>query len=328
MTEEKLTLIVDNEDIGYRLDVYLTNRFKEHSRSYFYRLIKNRYVLVNNEPAKSGYILRKGDEITVHFKEVDIDLQPAPIPIDIVYEDDDIIVINKPAGMVVHPGKGNESNTLVNALLHYTSRLADTGEAVRPGIVHRLDKDTSGLIIIAKNDLAQRKLRRQFDTKEIFRIYWALVWGDFAEEKDTIRASIARSRKNPIKFVVDERGRHAITHYRVLKRFRYVTLIEVKLETGRTHQIRVHMTHIHHPVVGDQLYNGRETQLLNLPDNLRKRGLHLLKLLPYQTLHAKKLIFLHPRTGEKMEFESDLPENFRLALQKLPDLFMLDEPEE
>ena len=314
---------INEQQVGFRLDQFLVSQFPEHSRSYFYRLIKNRYVLVNDQPVKSGYLLRLGDRVTVHLKKTEIDLVPAPIPIKIVYEDDDLLVLDKPAGMVVHPGKGNETNTLVNALLHYSNHLADTGEKLRPGIVHRLDKDTSGLIVIAKNDLAQRKLRRQFDTKEIFRIYWALVWGNFDQEKGTIHEPIARSRKNPIKFVVDPRGRDAITHFKVLQRFQYVTLLEIRLETGRTHQIRVHMRHINHPVVGDQLYNGRETQLLNLPENLRKRGEHLLKLLPHQTLHAKKLTFLHPRTNERVAFESDLPENFQQALQKLPNLFLL-----
>ena len=322
--EQKKTIVVQEEHVGYRLDQFLVQSFPEFSRSYFNRLIKNRYVLVNNEAVKSGYLLRLNDQITITFKSTEIDLEPAPIPIKIVYEDEDIIVIDKPAGMVVHPGKGNETNTLVNALLHYTNSLADTGEKTRPGIVHRLDKDTSGLIVIAKNDRAQRKLRRQFDSKEIYRIYWALVWGDFAEEKGTIDEPIARSRKNPIKFVVDPHGRRAITHFKVLQRFQYVTLLEIKLETGRTHQIRVHMRYLNHPVVGDQLYNGRETQLLNLPSNLRKRGEHLLKLLPYQTLHAKKLTFLHPRTNKRVSFEAELPENFSAALQKLPHLFMVE----
>ncbi|MHB2155770.1 RluA family pseudouridine synthase [Calditrichota bacterium GD2] len=321
--EEKKTIIVTESEVGFRLDQFLAGKFPEYSRSYFNRLIKNNDVLVNNRPSKSGYLLRLHDEISVQFRRMEIDMEPEPIPINIVYEDEDLLVIDKPAGMVVHPGKGNESNTLVNALLYHTNSLADTGEAVRPGIVHRLDKDTSGLLVIAKNDRAQRYLRRQFDTKDIFRIYWALVWGDFDEDRDVIREPIARSRKNPIKFVVDPRGRDAVTRFKVLQRFQYVTLLEIRLETGRTHQIRVHMRHINHPVVGDQLYNGRETQLLNLPQNLRKRGEHLLKLLPHQTLHARKLSFLHPRTGQRVEFEADLPENFKTALQKLPDLFML-----
>ncbi len=323
-TQQKVSLTIQEQDVGFRLDVFLNQKFPGYSRSYFYRLIKNRYVLVNNQPTKSGYLLRIGDVVQVHFKQVETELIPAPIPIEIVYEDADVIVINKPAGLVVHPGKGNETNTLVNALLHYTDALADSGERVRPGIVHRLDKDTSGLIVIARNDRAQRALRRQFDTKEIFRIYWALVWGNFTEDQGTVREPIARSRKNPLKFVVDLRGRDAITHYKVLQRFNYVTLLELKLETGRTHQIRVHMHHLHHPVVGDQLYNGRESQLLQLPPNLRKRGQHLLKLLPHQTLHARKLSFIHPRSKERVEFEAPLPENFKTALQKLPDLFLLD----
>ncbi len=321
--EEHKTIIIEKDHIGYRLDVFLTSQFKDFSRSYFNRLIKSGHVLINNAPTKSGYILRLGDELTVRFVQQEIDMAPAEIPLNIVFEDRDILVINKPAGLVVHPAKGNESNTLVNALLHYTSELADTGAYFRPGIVHRLDKDTSGLLVVAKNDLARRKLRRQFDTKQIYRVYWALVWGDFAEESGTVRESIARSRKNPMKFVVDVRGKDAVTHYRVLQRFRYVTLLEFKLETGRTHQIRVHANYLKHPVFGDQLYNGRETQLMRLPENLRKRGQHLLKMMPRQALHAKELTFLHPRTGERVRFEAPLPDDMQAVLEKLPDMLLL-----
>ncbi len=314
---------VPKEEIGVRLDVFLATRFPDYTRSYFNKLIKNGHVLVNNAKSKSGYLLRLGDEISVGFVSTEIDMAPAEIPVDIVFEDEDVIVVNKPAGMVVHPGKGNEDNTLVNALLYYTTELADTGAYFRPGIVHRLDKDTSGLLVVAKNDRALWRLRKQFDTKQIHRIYWALVWGDFNEEQGTVREPIGRSKKNPIKFVVDMRGKDAVTHYKVLKRFQYITLLEFKLETGRTHQIRVHANYLKHPVVGDQLYNGRENQLVRLPENLRKRGQHLLKMMPRQALHARQLTFLHPTSGERLTFEAPLPADMQELLDKLPDLLLL-----
>ncbi len=323
---EKQYLTVDEGAVGLRLDVFLNSHFPQYSRSYFNRLIKNGLVLVNNKPSKSGYLLRLNDHISLEFVSTEIRMEPVSMPIDIVYEDEDIIVINKPAGMVVHPGKGNETNTLVNALLHYTTELADSGAYFRPGIVHRLDKDTSGLLVVAKNDRALWRLRKQFDTKQIHRVYWALLWGDLQEESGTIKEAIARSRKNPIKFVVDVRGKEAITHYRVLKRFQYVTLVEFKLQTGRTHQIRVHAHYLRHPVVGDQLYNGRENQLLRLPQNLRKRGSHLLKLLKRQALHAKKLSLIHPSSGQRLQFEVPLPADMQEALDKLADLFLLEAP--
>ncbi len=318
-------ITIDKENIGIRLDVFLTSRFPDYTRSYFHRLIKSGFVKLNEKRTKSGYLLRLGDKVSIEFVSTEIDMQPVSMPIDVVYEDDDVIVVNKPAGMVVHPGKGNETNTLVNALLYYTNELADTGAYFRPGIVHRLDKDTSGLLVVAKNQRALWRLRKQFDSKQIHRIYWALVWGDFEEEQGTVREAIARSRKNPLKFVVDVRGKDAVTHYKVLQRFQYVTLLEFKLETGRTHQIRVHANYLHHPVVGDQLYNGRENQLMRLPENLRKRGAHLLKMLDRQALHAKQLTFIHPTTGERLSFEAPLPQDMQDALNKLPDLFLLDE---
>ncbi len=323
---EKQQLTIEQESIGLRLDVFLNRHFPQYSRSYFNRLIKNGLVLVNNKPSKSGYLLRLNDRISLEFVSTEIQMEPVSMPIDIVFEDEDLIVVNKPAGMVVHPGKGNETNTLVNALLHYTSELADTGSYFRPGIVHRLDKDTSGLLVVAKNDRALWRLRKQFDTKQIHRVYWALLWGDLTEDKGLVNEAIARSRKNPIKFVVDIRGKEAITHYTVLKRFQYISLVEFKLQTGRTHQIRVHANFLKHPVVGDQLYNGRENQLLRLPQNLRKRGSHLLKLLKRQALHAKKLSFIHPSSGQRLHFEVPLPADMQEALDKLADLFLLETP--
>ncbi len=322
--DEKQILTISKNDIGIRLDVFLSAQFPDYTRSYFNKLIKNGLVRVNNHKSKSGYLLRLGDRVSVTYVSTEIDMEPADIPIDIIYEDQDIIVVNKPVGMVVHPGKGNETNTLVNALLNYTNDLADTGSYFRPGIVHRLDKDTSGLLVVAKNEKALWRLRKQFDSKQIHRIYWALVWGDINDEQGTVHEPIARSRKNPIKFVVDARGKDAVTHYKVLRRFEYITLLEFRLETGRTHQIRVHANYLKHPVVGDQLYNGRENQLLRLPENLRKRGAHLLKMMKRQALHAKELTFIHPVRGERLRFEAPLPQDMQEVMEKLPDLFLLE----
>ena len=281
-------------------------------------------MLVNGEASKSGYTLHDNDQIEITFFVEQSDLKPADLPLNIVHEDDDIIVINKAAGMAVHPGKGTKGDTLVNALLHHTKTLSRIGDAERPGIVHRLDKYTSGLLVIAKNDKAHRGLREQFDNKTIHRIYNTLVWGSFKEKSGTIQTNINRSRRDPTKFAVALSGREAVTHYNVLQDFLYTALLEVKLETGRTHQIRVHMQHIHHPVIGDEVYNGRDSQLKQLPFNLQKRGKHLLNLLPRQALHAKTLTFLHPAGGEQVTFESDLPEEMQSAIEKLPQLFLLE----
>lgn len=313
------------DQAGQRLDIFLTHFFPEKTRSCFTKLIREGHILVNDQNVKSGYILQKGDKIRLHFPDIQLDLQPTAIPLDIVYEDEDILVINKAAGMVVHPARGTGADTLVNAILYHDAKISRVGTLGRPGIVHRLDKNTSGLMVVAKHDQALVHLRNQFSTRSIERTYWALVWGQFEKPGGTISTRINRSKKEPTKMVVANLGREAITHYEVLKNFEYISLLQIKLDTGRTHQIRVHMKHIHHPVVGDPEYNGRDSQLKQLPFNLRKRGKHLLDLLPYQALHAKKLTFLHPRFNQTMEFQSELPQPFAEALEKLPRLFMLDD---
>lgn len=307
-----------------RLDLYLSEKFPDKSRSFFSKLIKAGNVLVNGHAMKSGYIIQIDDQVELYIPEDRSNLTPSNIPIDVVYEDDHIIVIDKEAGMVVHPGKGTKEDTLVNALLYHSKKLSNTNGEERPGIVHRLDKFTSGLLVVAKTDLAHLHLQKQFDTKTIHRTYWALVWGKKDTEHDMIETYINRSKKDPTKMSVTKTGRAAITHIRTLQTFEYVSLLEVELDTGRTHQIRVHLSFIHHPVVGDPEYNGRETQLKRLPHNLRRRGTHLLKILERQALHAKKLTFIHPQTNKQVEFESNLPEDFAEALDKLPSFFLLN----
>jgi len=310
---------------GQRLDHFLAESYPEFSRSYFNKLIKPGFVLLNKAAVKSGYVLKENDRVDVVFHREEANMQPADIALDIVFEDDHIIVINKPAGMTVHPGRGTDGATLVNALLHHSTQLANAGDRVRPGIVHRLDKNTSGLLVVAKTDAAHHFLQRQFLTREISRTYWALVWGKFETELEgMVHGPIARSKKDPTKFTVAQKGKEAITHYRLLHDFRYISLLELKLETGRTHQIRVHMNHIHHPVLGDETYNGREGQIKRLPAHLQKRGQHLLKLMPRQALHARYLTFIHPASNERVRFEAPLPEDFATTLEKLPRVFMIE----
>jgi len=319
---EKLSITSENS--GQRLDHFLAEQYLDFSRSYFNKLCKQKFVQVNGESVKSGYILKNDDTLTVTFHQEVSDLEPADIPIDILHEDDDILVVNKAAGMAVHSGKGTEGDTLVNALLHHTRSLSEMGKSDRPGIVHRLDKFTSGLLVVAKTDKAQRHLRNQFDTRTIHRIYWSLVWGNIAKEEGTVDTFIDRSRRDPTKFAVARTGKQAITHWKVLQKFVYATLLELKLDTGRTHQIRVHMNHLHHPIIGDGDYNGRDSQLKGLPPNLQKRGKHILKILLHQALHAKKLSFIHPGSGEMVHFESALPEPMKDAVDKIPQLFLLE----
>ncbi|MEJ2052566.1 MAG: RluA family pseudouridine synthase [Calditrichaceae bacterium] len=307
-----------------RLDQYLSEKYPDRTRSFFTKLIKSNKILVNGQAVKSGYTVQTDDEVQIQYPEDANILIPADIPLNIIYEDDFIIVINKKAGMVVHPGRGTKDDTMVNALLNHCSQLSANDSGVRPGIVHRLDKYTSGLLVVAKTDQAHLHLRKQFDRHTIHRIYWALVWGKLDITKDTIETFINRSKKDPTKMAVTKIGRTAVTHIKTLQNFEYATLLEIKLDTGRTHQIRVHLNYIHHPVIGDPDYNGRESQLKGLPPNLRKRGTHLLKILQRQALHAKKLTFIHPHTEKQVEFESELPADFTEALAKLPGMFLLE----
>jgi 23S rRNA pseudouridine1911/1915/1917 synthase len=243
------------------------------------------------------------------------------MPLDIVYEDRDLLVLNKPAGLVVHPGAGNRSGTLVNGLLHHCQTLSTVNGALRPGIVHRLDKNTSGLLVVAKTDSIHSSLARQFETRDIIRTYQAVVWGDFKSAEGKIESYIDRSRRNRQKMaVVKNHGKWALTTYRVLLSFKYFSFVELMLKTGRTHQIRVHLSHIHHPVLGDPEYNGRQEQLSGLPLTLRNFSISLLKRINRQALHARKLSFIHPRLQERVYFESDLPSDIQQIVDELATL--------
>ena len=292
-------LIADKE--YRRLDVCLSE-LTDLSRSRVQTLIEEGLVLVNGHPCKRSDEVRMGDNVCYTVPEAKpIELVPEDIPLDIVYEDGDICVVNKPRGMVVHPAVGNETGTLVNALLYHFGDLSSIGGEIRPGIVHRIDKMTSGLLVVAKNDRAHEGLARQFADHSAHRSYIALVAGNIKEETGTVDAPIGRHPTDRKRMAVVENGRRAVTHYRVLHRFSAVTVLALELETGRTHQIRVHMAHIHHPVVGDQVYsNGKNA--------LGMEG---------QALHGWRLQLTHPSTGEHMSFIAPLPEDMKLALKRL-----------
>lgn len=283
-----------------RIDKVLTTLEPEITRSQLKNLINDGHVTVNGQAVKPKYKVQAGDKISLVKPEPQsLELTPENIPLDIVYEDDDVIVVNKPQGMVVHPAPGHPNHTLVNALL-YHSPLSTINGTFRPGIVHRIDKDTSGLLMVAKNDLAHQSLAEQLRNKTNKREYLALVYGQIKEDEGTIDAPLGRNPQDRKKQAVVKGGRHAVTHFKVVKRYDNFTLVKCILETGRTHQIRVHMKYIGHPLVGDPLYGPRKV--------IGKNG---------QFLHAALLGFKHPRTGEEMVFEAPLPENFQKMLDKL-----------
>lgn len=289
---------------GKRLDAWLAEQFEELSRSYLQKLIKEGRVLANQKPVRSNYRLSGGEEILLDLPEPEpLSVEPEPIPLEIVYEDKDLLFINKPKGMVVHPAPGHPRGTLVNGLLyHCGNELSGINGVQRPGIVHRIDRDTTGLLVVCKNDFAHNHVARQLAEHTITRRYRAIVHGVLREEEGTIDQPIARSRTNRLKMAVDPvRGKRAVTHYRVLQRFEHYTYIECRLETGRTHQIRVHMTWQQHPLLGDPLYGAR------------KSPFHL----EGQTLHAGVLGLLHPRAGQYLEREAPLPAYFQDLLQIL-----------
>ena len=298
--------IVDENDKKKRLDKFLQEKDLNITRSYIKTLIEEGYVKVNEVKVKSGYSLKKDDVVDITLKEDEIcDINAEDIPVEILYEDDDIIIVNKPKGMVVHPANGNYTGTLVNALMYsHKDKLSSINGSIRPGIVHRIDKDTSGILVVAKNDETHKKLSSIFKIHDIKREYIALVKGIVKEDKLDINLPIGRSAKDRKKMAVTyKNSREAITHIEVLERFfaSNVTLVKATLETGRTHQIRVHMSYMHHPIVGDEVYGKKDPKF-------KVTG---------QMLHAKLLGFKHPTTNEYVEFDSELPEYFKNILDVL-----------
>ena len=292
-------MIIDTNNIGTRIDKYLTDN-SDYTRSKIQKMIENGNILVNNKQTKDSYKLKENDRITIEEYNEEIDIEPENIPLDIYYEDEDLIVVNKPSGMVVHPAPGNYSKTLVNALMYHTNNLSTINTSIRPGIVHRIDADTSGLLLVAKNDKTHNALAEAIQKKEVVREYIALVEGVIMEDTATIDAPIGRDKNNRKKMAVtSENSKDAITHIRVLDRYKDSTLIRCKLETGRTHQIRVHLNYIGHPVVNDPVYGYKK-----LID--KDFG---------QMLHAEKIGFVHPTTKEYMEFTAPLPDRFKKILE-------------
>ena len=298
-------LEISAADNGTRLDSYLAEQLEGISRSYLQKLIGDQLILVNQKAVKANYKIKTGDQLLVQIPEAaPIDIQPEPMDLDIVYEDSDLLIVNKPVGLVVHPAHGHYSGTLVNGLLAHCTDLSGINGKMRPGIVHRIDKDTSGLLMIAKNDLAHQHLAEQLKEHSIKRAYYALVQGVINEPAGLVDAPIGRHEVDRKKMAVTfKNSKEARTHYYVKERFARTTFIECRLETGRTHQIRVHMAYLGHPLVGDPLYGTRKNNLD----------------FPGQALHAYALGFVHPRTGEKLYFEAPLPEHFQTVLKTLAD---------
>lgn len=298
------TFGAEQDDIGCRIDVFIAENMESLSRSGVQRLIEEGHIRLNGASVKANYKLREKDVIDVEVPEVKlVEILPEDIPLDILYEDKDVIIVNKPQGMVVHPAPGHTSGTLVNALMfHCGDELSGINGEKRPGIVHRIDKDTSGVLMIAKNDTAHQSLAEQLANHSITRKYNAIVFNGFQEEKGIVDQPIGRNPLDRKKMAVTQKhSRRAVTHYRVIERMGNFTLIEAQLETGRTHQIRVHMTYIGHPLLGDLVY-GPKKQPFKLEG---------------QALHAKVLGFIHPTTGEYMEFEVPLPDSFKKLLERL-----------
>ncbi|MBI3112045.1 MAG: RluA family pseudouridine synthase [Ignavibacteriales bacterium] len=315
---EKLRIVVPPKQSKERLDVYLTHQVENATRNKVQQAIEAGLVLVNGRRVKPSHAVAPGEVLDITLSRPPrTEAIPENIPLEIVYEDDQFLIVNKPAGMVTHPAYGNYTGTLVNALLHYCNALSNVNTPLRPGIVHRLDKETTGLMVVAKNDVAYQLIAKQFSKRTIDREYWAIVWGKFKERKGTIEASLGRSKRDRKKVTVTVDGKHAVTEYEVLKEFEFLSLLRLKLRTGRTHQIRVHLAHIGHPVFGDPTYAGRSNTWGGLEGKKAQRAANLLKLISRQALHAKTIGFVHPTTKKEVKFDSELPDDMRSVLERL-----------
>lgn len=314
---------VDKGQSPLRVDRYITEHIEKSSRNRIQLAIEAGYVRVNGNVIKANYKVKPNDIITIllPYRKRSMEIAPENIPLEIIYEDNDLLIINKPAGLVVHPGHGHFHGTLINALAYHLNLKQEPGSTdERMGIlVHRIDKNTSGLLVVAKNDEAQLNLARQFFHHTIERKYVTIVWGNIKEDEGTITGNIGRDPNDRLRFKVfpnGDYGKHAVTHYRVLERFGYVTLVECRLETGRTHQIRVHMNYIGHPLFNDDRYGGDRILKGSLYAKYKRFIDNCFKLLPRQALHAKTLGFVHPVTGKQLFFESPLPEDMRALIEK------------
>ena len=324
--EKTYNFVVPNVISRQRLDKYISQFIENVSRTKVQKAINLGFVTVNEEPVKSNYIVKPGDEIDIELEIPDKqEVLPENIPLNIVFEDDYLLVINKPPGMVVHPAYKNYSGTLVNAIMYYAEQKKDTLSNLngfeRAGIVHRLDKDTSGLIVVAKDEITHRKLSEQFYHHTVEREYNAIIWGKLKNNKGEIINKLGRDKKDRKKVAVidndEPAGKIAITNYEVIEEYDFLSLVSLKLKTGRTHQIRVHLSYIGHPVFGDETYGGREPHSVNLNSNIKAQIKNLLEIMPRQALHAKVIGFVHPVSKESLRFESELPEDMNNTLVKV-----------
>jgi 23S rRNA pseudouridine1911/1915/1917 synthase len=320
ITEKNFRFEITEGKRKERLDTFLVSKIENATRTKAKKLIEAGLVLVNGKPSKASYPVQPGDVVvaTIPVSPHPAEAEPEDIPLHIIFEDDYLIIINKPPGMVVHPAFSNWTKTLVNALLFYSKNLSKYNAPERPGIVHRIDKDTSGLLVIAKDEWTHAQIALQFSKHTIEREYWTIAWGLFKEKKGVIEGNIARSKSDRKKFAVSAtEGRTAVTLYEVIEEFEFSTLLKLNLRTGRTHQIRVHLANINHPVFGDATYGGREIVYGSQLPKMKSRVSNLLEIMPRQALHAKTIGFVHPHTKEFVKFTSELPEDFSLLLDKL-----------
>jgi 23S rRNA pseudouridine1911/1915/1917 synthase len=315
-SQRTIKISIPQDAHGKRIDIILSQMDLGLSRSFVHKLILDKRILVDSRPVKPSHKLKGGEQIHIEIPPLEKpSLEPENIPLDIVYEDSDLLVVNKKAGMVVHPAAGNFSHTLVNALLFHCTDLSGINGVLRPGIVHRLDKNTSGLLVVAKNDFAHLGLAEQIKNRTLLREYTAIVWGHMPTEEGIIEAPIGRALKDRKKMAVTRvKGRESLTQYRILEKYTICDLLTIRLKTGRTHQIRVHLSYLNHPVLGDPEYGGRQKWLKGIYDQERLFAQKLLGTIDRQALHAKKLGFVHPRTEGYKEFDSDLPEDIENVL--------------
>ncbi len=303
-----------------RLDLFLTHAIENATRSKVQKLIDADLVTVNGVVVKANYQIKPNDLIeAVHpISPRPEDVEPEDIPLDIIYEDEYLLVVNKPAGMVAHPAYANYTGTLVNALLHHTKKLSGLNEPGRPGIIHRLDKDTSGLLVVAKDDFTHAKIAEQFSKRTVDKEYHAVCWGKFKDQKGELDSNIVRSKKDRKKFSTSEtEGKHALTLYEVIEEFEFTSYLKINLKTGRTHQIRVHLSGIGKPVFGDPTYGGRQINYGSDQSKIKARVQNLLAIMPRQALHAKTVGFYHPEKKKRMFFDSEIPDDMKLLLEKL-----------
>ncbi len=315
------TFICTEQDAGKRADIFLHERLDTLSRSALVKWISDGLLLLNDKPFKKNAVLNEGDRMTlVTLPEPEPEtLEPEDIPLDIVYEDEELLVINKPKGLICHPGHGARHGTLVQGLLHHCRELSSVGGPMRPGLVHRLDKDTSGLLLAAKNDRSHLLLARQLEERTISRVYHALVWREMGDLEGTLDFPLGRHLQDPVRRAVRTGGKTAITHFSVLENYELAAYLEARLQTGRTHQIRVHFSHVGHPIVGDVPYGGGRDYLTKVTPIWRPHAARLIKLFPTQALHAHRLTFIHPMTGQPLTLESPLPEEMQAGIALLKE---------